>query len=93
MSDETSNLVAESSGGNNGHFGDDFLVNVEISAKTSVVFLDKHSRGFLDSFGANTTLKELKLKMLQTSNAISAASKMGMHKCREQNVEVQTVPV
>jgi hypothetical protein len=60
MCGESSNLVAELLGGNDGNFLNDALVGLEIAGQTSVVLLDNQLRGLLNGLGAYTTLESKK---------------------------------
>lgn len=55
MCHETSDLVAQGLGGNDGHFLDDALVCVEIHRQPGVVLLNNDLRGLLDGLCTNAT--------------------------------------
>jgi hypothetical protein len=56
MCGETSNLIAELLGGNDGNFLNNALVGLEIAGQASVVLLDNELRSLLNGLGADTTL-------------------------------------
>ena len=49
---ETSNLVAETLGGDDGDLGSNLLVGLEVQGKTGVVLLDENLGGPLDSLSS-----------------------------------------
>jgi hypothetical protein len=59
MGSETSNLVPQSLGRDDSNFIADLLVGLEVQGQSWVVLLNENSRGLLDGFGANTTLKQI----------------------------------
>ena len=58
MSSETSNLVSQSLGSNDGNFITDFLVGLEIQSQTWVIFFNNNSGSSLDSLGSYSTLND-----------------------------------
>ena len=56
MCNETGNLVTKTLGWDDGNFFADSLVCMEIHTQTGIIFLDNHTRSFLNGFGTNATL-------------------------------------
>jgi hypothetical protein len=56
MSGETSDLVAETLGLDDGDFVKDLLVDLEVQSKTRIVLFNDDTRSLLDSLSSNTTL-------------------------------------
>ena len=56
MSGETSDLVTETLGGDDGDLGSNLLVGLEVQSQTRIVLLDEDLGGPLDSLSSNATL-------------------------------------
>ena len=67
MGGETSDLVAETLGGDDGNLGSNLLVGLEVQSQTRVVLLDEDLGGSLDSLGTNATLFFVGEKNIQKS--------------------------
>jgi len=67
MGGETSDLVAETLGGDDGNLGSNLLVGLEVQSQTRVVLLDEDLGGPLDSLGTNATLFFVGEKNIQKS--------------------------
>lgn len=59
MSDESGNLVPQRLGGDESHFFDDALVDVEVEGELGVVLLNDDPGGLLDGLGADATHLEI----------------------------------
>jgi hypothetical protein len=59
---ETSNLVTETLGLNDGDLVKDLLVDLEVESKTRIVLFNDYTRSLLDSLGSNATLNHPELK-------------------------------
>jgi hypothetical protein len=53
---ETGNLVTQALGGDDGDFGGETLVGLEIKGETGVILFDEDTRSLLDSLSTNATL-------------------------------------
>jgi hypothetical protein len=56
MGGKTGNLVAKTLAGDNGNFGSQTLVGLEIEGKTRIILLDEDTAGLLNSLCTDATL-------------------------------------
>jgi hypothetical protein len=81
MCSETSNLVAETLGRDQGDLVADFLVGLEVEGKTGVVLFNQDTGSLLDGFGSDATLLAREPDELES---------LEMHRAKAEKIEKES---